>query len=567
MKKIAFLISLFVLTAVIYSQQFPSTYPFETYLDSDGNLYVTGEDNGSILIQKIVGQNIQNITYQYSNGKGMDVVGIPATGKIYVAGYIYNDTTGDNDIIVLKYSTNGGGTLVWHTEYDNASEDDRGFGIAIDASENIYICGYVTNNDMTTDYMVIKYNEDGELQWDNRYALSGNEVATDLLLDNNFVYVMGYKDEPQTGIGGPTNYKDAMLLTYTLSGSSPCTTVVDIPSTVDIPTSFVFTEMGDNNIPPIKSKASIGGFTESVSARLPTCDYLTVHFTVNSTGDINVVDWYETWGTSGFDDIGTGVTTDNSGNIVVTGYYYNSGNHDFATLKYDKDNGTLIWGPVLYDYQDGIDRASSVNRNGSIYAVSGYSQLSPTNNFVTQSFSEDGGTVEDRWTSTYEPDFLSSNSSPSYTNFGTESYVLADSSVITVAYAWNNQNSIYAVVKYDAEGDVVYTVEDTGGDRPNIPSTQNEVNTSFELKQNFPNPFNPVTVISYSLPVQSHVTLKVYDLLGREIAELVNTNQQAGSYNTRFDGSRLASGIYIYKITAISGSTRFEKIEKMTLIK
>lgn len=73
--------------------------------------------------------------------------------------------------------------------------------------------------------------------------------------------------------------------------------------------------------------------------------------------------------------------------------------------------------------------------------------------------------------------------------------------------------------------------------------------------------------ISYSLPVQSYVTLKVYDLLGREIAELVNTSQQAGIYNTRFDGSRLSSGIYIYKLTAINGSIRFEKIEKMTLIK
>jgi hypothetical protein len=63
------------------------------------------------------------------------------------------------------------------------------------------------------------------------------------------------------------------------------------------------------------------------------------------------------------------------------------------------------------------------------------------------------------------------------------------------------------------------------------------------------------------------VTLKVYDILGREVAELVNGPQNAGSYSNRCDGSKLASGIYIYKLTAVSGSKRYEKIDKMTLIK
>lgn len=69
---------------------------------------------------------------------------------------------------------------------------------------------------------------------------------------------------------------------------------------------------------------------------------------------------------------------------------------------------------------------------------------------------------------------------------------------------------------------------------------------SFSLQQNYPNPFNPATMISYSIPKTSQVTLKVYDILGRELATLVNEQKPAGSYEIKFDASQLASGTYIY---------------------
>jgi hypothetical protein len=65
----------------------------------------------------------------------------------------------------------------------------------------------------------------------------------------------------------------------------------------------------------------------------------------------------------------------------------------------------------------------------------------------------------------------------------------------------------------------------------------------------YPNPFNPSTYISFSIPNQTHVTLKVYDLLGREVAELINEQRNAGPYNVFFDASGLASGVYLYKLT------------------
>ncbi|MBU2505464.1 MAG: T9SS type A sorting domain-containing protein, partial [Bacteroidetes bacterium] len=63
-----------------------------------------------------------------------------------------------------------------------------------------------------------------------------------------------------------------------------------------------------------------------------------------------------------------------------------------------------------------------------------------------------------------------------------------------------------------------------------------------------PNPFNPSTTIHYQLPASGHVILKVYDMLGREIAELVNVEKDSGIYTVDFDGSSLSSGTYIYSL-------------------
>ena len=73
---------------------------------------------------------------------------------------------------------------------------------------------------------------------------------------------------------------------------------------------------------------------------------------------------------------------------------------------------------------------------------------------------------------------------------------------------------------------------------------------SFSLSQNYPNPFNPSTVINYALPKESFVTIKVYDLLGREVKTLVNENKSAGSYSINFNSANLSSGIYFYSMTA-----------------
>ncbi len=86
---------------------------------------------------------------------------------------------------------------------------------------------------------------------------------------------------------------------------------------------------------------------------------------------------------------------------------------------------------------------------------------------------------------------------------------------------------------------------------------------NFELNQNFPNPFNPVTKISFQIPGQYFVSLKVYDILGNEVATLVNEKKSAGKYNVDFNASALPSGVYFYKLQAGS----FVQTKKMILLK
>ena len=96
-----------------------------------------------------------------------------------------------------------------------------------------------------------------------------------------------------------------------------------------------------------------------------------------------------------------------------------------------------------------------------------------------------------------------------------------------------------------------------------IPNDQKQLPESFILSQNYPNPFNPTTTINFALPNANYVKLEVYDILGNEISVLVNDKMNAGNYQVEFDGSKLPSGVYFYKLVAGS----FSEAKKMVITK
>jgi len=115
--------------------------------------------------------------------------------------------------------------------------------------------------------------------------------------------------------------------------------------------------------------------------------------------------------------------------------------------------------------------------------------------------------------------------------------------------------------------DNIQTLFGSAGDITNGKEIKNIIPTEYHLSQNYPNPFNPVTKISFDLPNDAKVKLVVYDLLGREIKSIVNSQLTTGRYTFEFDGSNFASGVYFYKLSAKGGAKDFTAVKRMVLVK
>lgn len=121
-----------------------------------------------------------------------------------------------------------------------------------------------------------------------------------------------------------------------------------------------------------------------------------------------------------------------------------------------------------------------------------------------------------------------------------------------IGFSNNSSTKSYAGFWYTYNESITTNVED-----------QFTVPTEYKLEQNYPNPFNPSTVIKFAVPERSAVTLKVYDIIGREVTTLLNEEKESGWYEYSFNASDLASGIYMYRLS--TDAKVFTK--KMMLIK
>jgi hypothetical protein len=114
-------------------------------------------------------------------------------------------------------------------------------------------------------------------------------------------------------------------------------------------------------------------------------------------------------------------------------------------------------------------------------------------------------------------------------------------------------------------GFLFYATRQTGTNVQDV----GQVPLKYALFQNYPNPFNPSTTIEFTVPQREHVMLRLFDLLGREVATLVNEELHPGKYSVVFDAERLASGVYFYRLSAFSasGGSSFIQTKRMVLIK
>jgi hypothetical protein len=135
-------------------------------------------------------------------------------------------------------------------------------------------------------------------------------------------------------------------------------------------------------------------------------------------------------------------------------------------------------------------------------------------------------------------------------------FIVISNSVLHVIWADNR----------DGNYEIYYKRNPTGNPIGIVP-INSEIPSEFELFQNYPNPFNPTTNVQFSIINVQYVTLKLFDILGKEVATLINEKLQPGTYEVTFDGSNLASGIYFYRIEANGNNQNYIKTMKALLIK
>ncbi|NUN70214.1 MAG: T9SS type A sorting domain-containing protein [Bacteroidetes bacterium] len=148
----------------------------------------------------------------------------------------------------------------------------------------------------------------------------------------------------------------------------------------------------------------------------------------------------------------------------------------------------------------------------------------------------------------------------------TYSNQLADTAVgMTIVKVGNKFASVTGVLYYSNGRYKVAprTNADYVGFNPNSIRRTNTVASEYALEQNYPNPFNPSTTVRYSIPMEGMVSVKVFNIVGQEVATLVNDVQSAGTYSVTFDASTLASGMYLYRIS----SGGYTQVRKMLLLK
>lgn len=508
-------------------------------VDYAGNVFVTGsspsagagtEDYATI---KYDSASVVQWTARY-NGTSTSTdnayaIAVDEEGFIYVTGASTGSGSG-LDFLTIKYSTDG--DTVWTRRYNGPrNAKDVAYSICIDDSGNIYVSGesegITSTHGIFEDYATIKYNSDGVLRWIARYNGpagdydKANSVDVD---DLGNIFVTGVSDGGSSGSGEPhfdyatIKYNNAGVIQWIRRYNSTANALDEGKSVkVDILGNVVVT-----------------GSSKNLSS---SDDYFTIKYT--STGDAI---WMSTYnGTGNNTDIANQLAVDDLGNTYVTGKSFggSSTDYDMVTIKYNS-TGDSIWVKRFNGEASDTDEALAltVDTDANCY-VTGYSSgITTSFDYTTIKYNSIG---TEEWVIKYTNSGAAGSSDQA-------AGILVDS--LLNVYVTGMSALDYATVKYKQ------TTTSVGSTPINMPD-------EFILYQNYPNPFNPTTKIRYGISKMSFVTLKIYDILGREVTTLVNEEKPGGQYEVEFDASGLPSGIYFYRLI----SDQFIKTKQMVLVK
>ena len=486
-------------------------YAYAMAIDSFGNIYVAGSsgntgNRGSLDFATIKynSHGVQQWVMRYPDG-GARAIALDDSGNVYVTG------VNISAYATIKYNSDG--VQQWVKLYN---ANGGASAIAVDGSGNIYVTGSgyvgVSNDD---DYITIKYNSDGVLQWLTTYngIGSGWDWAYSIAVDTlGNTYVTGSSDD----IGGSPDYA---TIKYNEVGVQQWVARYNGGNS-DVPHAMAVDKLGNVYV----TGGSYRGFGLGQ-------DYATVKY--NSAG---VQQWWSIYnGPGNSPDKATSIAIVESGDVYVTGESFGLGaSKDYATIKYNT-NGVQQWIARYDGPGSGGATSLAIDDQENIY--------------VTGSSSLDYATIK-------------------YNSVGVEKWV--------ARYNGSGNGSDYAFfVAVDGLGNVCVTGQSHGENSDydfttikysTITKIQNISNTiphQFFLSQNYPNPLNPSTTINYEIPFNGKVSLKIFEITGKEVATLVNEEKTVGYYSVNFNASGLSSGIFYYTLQA----NNFRATKKMMIIK
>lgn len=342
-------------------------------VDAAGNSYVTGSAfaaNGSLdmvtIKYNLLGQQLWIRSFNGSasqNDQGSMII-LDNAGNVYVTGYSYN-LNSSQDITTIKYNTNG--VLQWVQFYDGAfGGGDYGTGLGIDAAGNVFVTGYETTAGFATDFVTLKYNAAGALQWWQTYNGVGslNDEARGLVIDSGGnVYVAGSSDTVINSVPLAT----IVLLKYNTSGALQWRRVYNSPIQAYAYAKKVVIDRNDNLI-----VIGYGG--------VPAQGNNFFTFKWDASGNFQWFSQYN-FGPNLYEQPND-VITDSLNNVIVVGQGIgpSSGTtNDYVTVKYDPA-GTELWSMRYNNIFHGEDRAQAVALDDSLNIyVTGFSKGTSTN--------------------------------------------------------------------------------------------------------------------------------------------------------------------------------------------
>jgi len=499
-------------------------------VDGLGNVYVTGRSIGSITSDDYVTlkYNIEGDQQwvQRYNGPGNLIdkvrsIAIDNSGNIYVTGISYGSGT-NYDYATIKYSS--AGFQQWVARYNGpANFRDEAQSVAVDGSGNVYVTGSSSGSG-SSDYVSIKYNSEGVEQWVARFSASENSddgayaIALDVLGN---VYVTGSSHD------SGTTY-DYVTIKYNSSGIEQWISRYNGTGNGDDYSSSIVIDNSGN--------IYITGYSIGIGTDF---DYASIKY--NSAG---IQQWVNRYNGSGSeDDYAKSIVVDASENVYVTGRSFGIGSlEDYATIKYNSI-GDQQW-------------VSRYNGPGNSYDYPNEIVVDDANNIYITGLSFGSGTSFDCATIKYNSDGIQKWVAR-YNGLGNESDG-AKSIVLT-----SSENIIVTGFSNNSSGTDTYCITIKYSQSVGINQLSSGVPDQFSLSQNYPNPFNPTTKIEFSLPEKSFVKLKVYDITGKSVTELVNESLSAGTFQYIFNAGDLTSGLYFYKLK----TDKFSETKRMILLK